>query len=88
MKLKEGFMLTEIADETVAVPVGEAAERFRGIIRLNETAAFIVKRLQEETTREALIEALSEEYDGPREQLASGVDGVLEQLRSCGALEE
>ena len=88
MKLKQNFTVVEVGGEMVAVPVGEAAERFRGIIRLNETAAFIVKRLQEETTREALIEALSEEYDGPREQLASGVDGVLEQLRSCGALEE
>ena len=88
MKLLSSIQLTELGGEFVAVPVGEAAERFRGIIRLNETAAFIVKRLQEETTREALIEALSEEYDGPREQFASGVDGVLEQLRSCGALEE
>ncbi|MBQ7454892.1 MAG: PqqD family protein [Clostridia bacterium] len=89
MKLKGEWATTKLGDEYAAVSVGEAAtDAFHGIIRLNETAGFIVKQLQSETTREALIDALEKEYEGTREQFAAGVDKVLTQLRECGAIEE
>ena len=88
MKLTEGIVFTELGEGIVAVPTGKAADRFHGVIRFNETAGFIVKQLQSETTREALIDALEKEYEGTHEQFAAGVDKVLTQLRECGALEE
>lgn len=40
MKVKQGFMLREIANNYVVVPVGKAAIDFNGIITLNQTGAF------------------------------------------------
>ena len=42
MKLIEGLVVMETAGETIAVPTGAAAERFHGVVRLNETAAVLV----------------------------------------------
>lgn len=46
MKLKAGFITHSMGDAHVLVPVVEEAERFRGIARSNETAAFIVDCLK------------------------------------------
>ena len=66
----------------------EAGGGFSGMVRSNATAAFIIDRLKEETTPEAILEAMVQKYDGPREQMASDIDMVLENLREIGALVE
>ena len=38
MKIKKGYVLKEIGDSCVVVPIGEAAKTFKGVIALNETA--------------------------------------------------
>lgn len=42
MKLKEGFITHQIQNTQMMVAAGEAAKHFHGLVRSNETAAFIV----------------------------------------------
>ena len=86
MKLKETFVVQEFDGEQIMVAVGGSA--FAGFVRSNETAAFIVNCLKEETRRDAIVDAMCEKYDAPRETIAEGVDDVIAQLRSIGALDE
>ena len=86
MKLKPDFISQDVDDVRFLVPVG--AESFRGIVKSNKTAAFIVDLLAEETTEEAIVDTMCEKYDAPRERLAADVAKVLETLRKIGALEE
>lgn len=37
MKLKDGFVLREVAGQTVVIGVGALSEQFHGMIRLNDT---------------------------------------------------
>ena len=85
MKLKDTFVTQEMDGEQVMV---EAGGGFSGMVRSNATAAFIIDRLKEETTPEAILEAMVQKYNGPREQMASDIDMVLENLREIGALVE
>ena len=48
MKIKEGFVLRQVADSWMAVPIGSMAEEIHGLIALNETAADIWNILQDE----------------------------------------
>lgn len=84
MKLREDFITQDIDDTQFLVPVG--AESFNGIVRSNETAAFIVNCLKEETTEERIVDAMCEMYDAPRDVIASDVARVIETLRGIGAL--
>ncbi len=86
MRLKNDFIAQEIDGVQYLVPVG--AEQFSGMLRNNKTAAFIVDCLKEETTEEAVVDAMCEKYDAPREKIAEDVKGILSILRSVGALEE
>ena len=86
MKLRKDFIVQNIDDTQFLVPLGH--EAFNGIVRSNKTAAFIVDLLAEETTEEAIVDAMCEKYDAPRERLAADAAKVLATLRSINALEE
>lgn len=85
MKLKDTFVTQEMDGEQVMV---EAGGGFSGMVRSNATAAFIIDRLKEDTTPEAILEAMAERYNGPRDQMAADIDMVLKNLREIGALVE
>lgn len=63
MRIKEEFVLQELIDEYIVVPVGDESDRLHGIIRLNDTGAFLWKLLsQNDKTEDALVDALVDEY--------------------------
>lgn len=85
MKLKDTFVTREVDGEQIMV---EAGGGFSGMVRSNATAAFIIDRLKSDTTKEAILDAMTREYDGPRERMAADIDMVLKMLREIGALAE
>lgn len=87
MKLKNGFITHMVGKEQMMVATGEAGKDFHGLVRSNETAAFIVDCLKRETTEEAIVEAMLERYDAPRDLISRDVRRVLGQLQEIGALE-
>lgn len=66
MKIKDGFMLREVAGQWVVVPLGERVVEFNGIMTLSESGAILWKILENESTEEALTEAIINEYDVDR----------------------
>lgn len=85
MKLKNGFVLKEIAGECVVVAV-DAALDLDGMITLNSTAKTIWLLLERGTTREEIIAALTEEYDVGAELAAEAADGFVARLEELGFL--
>jgi len=88
MKLKNGFIMTELGEEYVLIPTGEPAAGFHGVIRLNDTGAFLAKQLKDDVTEETLTEALMAEYEVLPEIVRRDVVAVLEKLRAAGLIEE
>ena len=87
MKLRDGLFTQEYQGKQLLLASGAAAMHFRGIVRSNRTAAFIVDQLKTETTEEAIVAALLEEYNVTPEIAARDVRAVTEKLREIGALE-
>jgi hypothetical protein len=86
MKLKSDFIVQDIDDTQFLVPLGH--EAFNGIVRSNKTAAFIIRCLKEETSKEQIVDAMCAEFDAPRETIDADVEEILGTLRSINALEE
>ena len=63
MKLKSTIILRKIAGETILVPVGEDAVRVNGLITVNEVGALICEQLKEERTVDALVAAVTAQFD-------------------------
>ena len=83
MKLKDTFVTQEMDGEQVMVEAGG----FAGMVRSNQTAAFIIDQLKTETTKEAILDAMCKKYDAPRAVMAEDVDMVLANLKKIGALD-
>lgn len=82
MQINKDFTIQKVGSSYVAVPVGETSKHFHGMVRLNETGAFLWKLMAEkDCTEEELVEALLVEYDVAREIAANDVHRIVEQLR-------
>lgn len=86
MKLRKEFITHESDGAQVMVAAGDVG--FYGLVRSNQTAAFIINKLKEETTKEQIVSDMAVEYDAPREVIARDVEKILDKLRSIGALDE
>lgn len=86
MKLKKGFITYELFGEQLMTAAGPAAKLFHGMVRSNETAAFIVDCLKTEITEAGIVDKLLEAYDIDRDTARRDVHAILEKLRSIGAI--
>lgn len=64
MKIKDGFILREIAGSYVVVPVGHNMVDFSSMITTNETGAFLWNKLAQGADEDELCKALLGEYEG------------------------
>ena len=87
MKIKNGFVLREIAGECVVVALGEASKTFNGIIKLNETGRIIWQMLSDGSERDAVIETILQEYEIDRETVEMDFDRFVEILKGANILE-
>ena len=85
-KLKYSFETVELDDSLIAVPVGNRSGEFHGVIKLNETAAFIFNLLAEEITEEQIVNAMSKEYRVSLETLKKDVHSYLKEFWRRGIL--
>ena len=85
MKLNPNFVLRQVADTWVVLPLGEATVNFNGMLTLNESGALLWKALENGTDP---VDALTAEYDVSRQLAAADVEEFLESLRKIGCLEE
>lgn len=85
MKLKDGFLMRQVAGQTVVLPSGDELD-LNMMITLNETGAFLWERLNEETTEEALVAALLGEYDCDEPTAKRAVAGFVQKLNDNGFL--
>ena len=88
MKLKDGFVLRNIAGQYMAIPVGARAKELHGIIGLNETGAFIWERLSKNISQEEIVKDLCEEYEVQPEEAAVSVQRFFEKLEAEGMLSD
>lgn len=86
MKLKDGFLLRNVAGQAVVLPMGGTLD-LNMMITLNETGAFLWERLQNETTEAALVAALLAEYDVDEATAAKSVAGFIKKLNEHEFLE-
>ena len=87
MKIKENFVLRQVADTWVVLPLGEATVEFTGMLTLNEAGLMLWHLLEQGTTREAMAAALTEEYEVENEQALADVDEFVDKLRRVNCLE-
>lgn len=87
MKIKEGYLLREVAGSNVILPIGEATIDFNGMASLNDTGVFLFERMQKDVTEQELVEALLAVYDIDEETAKRDVRIFVEKVIGAGIVE-
>ena len=88
MKVKSGFVLRKIGGQYIAVPVGSRTRELHGMIALNETGAFLWKKLETEQTTDSLTSKLTDEYEIDTQHAHESVEKFLKLLTENNVLEK
>ena len=87
MKIKNDFIVKEISGSTVVIPVGNRVADFNGMIKLNETGVFLFNLLKNDTTIEALVQSLVDEYEVTKEKANEDVITFVNKLKEADIIE-
>ena len=88
MKIKNGFILRQIADTYIVVAVGEEAKKANVMITLNETGGFLWEKLSEGATEEDLVKAILDEYEIDEATAKTDVAAFVQKVKDNGLVEE
>ena len=87
MKIKDGFMLREIAGIYVVVPFGERIIDFNGLMTLNHCGVLIWKQLEKACTLHDLIQTVTKEYSIDELTAENDINSFLEKLSSYNVVD-
>lgn len=88
MRITPGFVVRQIAGETIAVPSGPSAQSLSGLLALNDSGEFLFNLLQTEQSQESLVQALLDTYEVDRGTACADVVEFLGILRENNILIE
>lgn len=88
MKIREGFVLREIADSIVVVPTGELVKELHLMIELNKVGKFIWELLKEDISIEEIANKLVEEYGIDKEKAIQNAENFTQKLKQAKIIEE
>lgn len=71
MKIKEGFVVREVAGAYLALATGELSKIYNGSLTLNASAKFIFDCFSVDTSKEEVVKKMLEYYDNLDEETAN-----------------
>ena len=91
MKINKDFLLKEMVgangDTTCyAIAVGKTAAKFKGMVKLNETAEFIWKKIAEGLDEAEILKEIVKTYDVTEETAAADLNKIIAELKSVSAI--
>lgn len=81
MKIKNEYIMRNIAGDDVLVPIGKTVTDFNGLIILNEMAKFIWEKMIEVESEEELLNCILDEYEVEKDVAKADLDEFLNILK-------
>lgn len=88
MKLSGTFVVRQVVDEILAIPIGETALRVSGMLLLNEVSRVIWSCLEQGAQLQDIVTAVTGTFDVSPEEAAQNIETFLAKLRELNLLEE
>lgn len=86
MRIKEGFVLREVAGQVMVIATGEASKDFHGMIKLNSTGKDIWEGLQAGLDEADIAKKLQEKYEIDINEAKTDTRAFLAKMEEMGFL--
>ena len=88
MKLHGEFVVRQIMDNTVAIPVGQTVLQLNGMILLNDVSKVIWECLEQGTELAGVVKAMTDQFEVSPEEAETDILEFWDKLRNLSLLEE
>ena len=89
MNISKDWVVTELEEDYIAVPVGQNASDFNGIVKMNRIGKEIWDRLSDGLSEEQIAKSFIEKYNGlSYEKALSDVQRITKELQAEGFFKE
>ena len=88
MKIKEGFILKDVAGSKIIIATGEQRMNFNGVITFNEVGADVFNLLDGNNSVEDIVAKISGDYNAPCEIVRADVEKLIEKMKKHNLIEE
>ena len=87
MRIRQGFVMRDVAGQAVAIATGEASKSFHGMVKLNDTGAAIWRGVEEGLDEAAIAECIAAKYEVDSDRARQDVDAFIARMREAGLVE-
>lgn len=88
MKIKDGFILKDVAGSKIVIATGAERLNFNGVMTFNDVGAYIFNLLDGSNTQEDIAGKIKAEYNVEAEIAERDVETFLNKLRKYNMLDE
>lgn len=88
MKIKDGFILKDVAGSKIVIATGEERMSFNGVMTFNEVGAFIFNLLDGTNTPDDVACKIASEYNVDKATAERDTAAFIEKLRKYNLLDE
>ncbi len=88
MKIKDGYILKDVAGSKIVIATGEQKMNFNGIITFNDVGAIVFNMLDGTNSTGDIAAKIVEEYNAPYDVVKNDVEKLIEKMRKHNLIEE
>lgn len=88
MQVNKDLRLRRAMGKNFIVAVGELSKTFYGMVKLNDTAAFVFSCLQKKKPMEKIVKAVVKKYNVEEAVAFNDVNSIIEQFKKAGFLND
>ena len=88
MKIKDGFILKNVAGSKIVIATGEQRMSFNGVITFNDVGAEVFNLLDGNHSLEDIVVKISTDYDAPVEVVRADIEKLIEKMRKHNLIDE
>lgn len=88
MKIKDGFILKDVAGSKIVIATGAARLNFNGVITFNDVGADVFTMLDGTNTVEEIVSHIAAQYGVDENTVKTDVEKLIDKMRKYKLIEE
>ncbi len=88
MKIKDGYILKDVAGEKIVIATGEQKLNFNGVMTFNSVGADVFNMLDGTNSVEDIANKIAEDYGVSVERVKTDVENLIKKMKEHNLIDE
>lgn len=80
MKIKENYVMREVAGQAIVIAVGEESKKFKGMINLNRTGKDVWTGLEKGLNLAEIVKKMADDYEVDENTAMQDIESMVNRL--------